>query len=417
MKKSTYKWGLLLVMAVGTWSSCQITRPYQSPDSPLKERFRAPSTASDTANLAQLPWTEIFGDTLLQKLIHQGLSANLDLKIAVERLSESQAQLRWRKSALYPSLTTEIGVKESRIPQSQRLDNQRRQTQYDWGLNSSWELDIWGKLGSAKRAALAQLLSTDAAKRAVQTQLIADIATAYYELLALDQQLEITRKTAANRAEDAAAIALLFENALLNGVAVVQSQANYYEATLEMPDLEQRIKETEHQLCFLLARAPASIERSTLSQQKSTYDLRSGIPAQLLAHRPDVQAAELNFRTAFEETNVARASFYPALTLNASGGFSKLDWKHWLSSSSLLGSVAGGLTQPLFQNGANKARLSTNLSRQQQALFQFEKTLLLASQEVSNALLTTIRPGKRKIPAKSNWRRSARRSALTRSCF
>ncbi len=379
-------WGFLFVIALITWSSCQITHPYRSPDTHTNTSFRAPKTTTDTVNTATLPWTSIFTDTLLQSLIHQGLAANIDLKIAVERLTESQAQLRLRKSAFFPSVSSGISVKEFQLPASQSFGNSRNNTQYDFGIQSDWELDIWGKLGSSKRAALAQLLATDATKRAVQTQLIAAIASGYFQLLALDQQLLITQKTAKNRADDAAAIELLFENAVLNGVSVVQSQANYYEAELEIPHIEQSIKETEHQLCFLLARYPAPIARQSLAQQNLAYDLKPGIPAQLLANRPDVQVSELNFRAAFEETNVARTFFYPALTITASGGFSNLGWSQWFSSQSLFGSIAGGLTQSVFNKGTNKARLSTALSRQQQALLHFEKTLLLASLEVSNAL-------------------------------
>lgn len=135
-----------------------------------------------------------------------------------------------------------------------------------------------------------------------------------------------------------------------------------------------------------MARNPGTIIRQSLKEQQVEYDLKPGIPAQLLAHRPDVQMAELNFRTAFEETNVARTYFYPVLKITASGGFSNLGWNQWFSSKSLFGSIAGGLTQSIFNKGANQARLSTAQSRQQQALYQFEKSLLIASQEVSNAL-------------------------------
>ncbi|MBW3519655.1 TolC family protein [Flavobacterium sp. NKUCC04_CG] len=379
-------WGSLFVLAITTWSSCQITHPYSTPENHLDLSFRGPETSLDTITIASLPWTTIFTDTLLQSLIHEGLAANIDLKIAVERLTESKAHLRLQKSAYLPSLSSGISVKEFQLPHSQSFGNSRNNTQYDLGLQSNWEIDIWGKLGSSKRAALAQLLATDAAKKAVQTQLIADIASGYFQLLALDQELLTTQKTAKNRADDAAAIEMLFENALLNGVSVVQSQANYYEAELEIPDIEQRIKATEHQLCFLLGRNPESIARQDLAQQDVTSDLKSGIPAQLLANRPDVQMAELNFRAAFEETNVARTYFYPALTITAGGGFSNLGWSQWFSSQSLFGSIAGGLTQSIFNKGINKARLTAALSRQQQALLHFEKTLLMASLEVSNAL-------------------------------
>ncbi|MCP1995721.1 efflux transporter outer membrane subunit [Flavobacterium sp. HSC-61S13] len=387
MKTIYYRTTLLLLVGLGSWSSCQITRPYTGPKSDLTASFRSPQgIPTDTVNTAAMNWTEMFTDPLLQDFIKEGLANNLDLKIALERIIEARADLRLKKSAFYPSLTSNLSIKPHQLPAYQSFGNPRNNTQYDWGLDTNWEIDIWGKLSSSKRAAMAQLLASDAAKRAVQTQLVADIATHYYQLLLLDEQLVITQRTAKNRSEDAESIALLFQNALLNGVAVVQSQASYYEVALDLPDIEQKIKETEHSLCLLLGRTPSGIIRNTLERQQIIYDLKPGIPSQLLANRPDIQVSELHFRIAFEETNMARTHFYPALNITASGGFSSLTLDPWFGSAGLFGSVIGGLSQPLFNKGVNKARLTTAKSRQKQALYQFEKTLLIASREVSNAL-------------------------------
>ncbi|MCS3554167.1 MULTISPECIES: efflux transporter outer membrane subunit [unclassified Sphingobacterium] len=397
LKKKSYGLAFMSILGLLAWSSCQVTRPYNAPENKVKDSFRSPTysaldsgyvknIAHDTTNIAKVKWSDMFTDTMLQQLITEGLQANIDIKIAVERITEAQVNVRLKKAAFLPSLEASISANKQQVPTFQSFGYPRNNTQYDMRLNTDWEIDIWGKLGSAKRVALSQLLATDAAKRAVQTQLIANIASDYYELLALDQQLMIIKKTAENRAEDAAAIAELFENAMLNGVAVVQSKANYYEAELDVPDIEQKIKETENRLSFLVGRHPGAILRQSLMKQQVNYDLNPGIPAQLLAHRPDVQMAEFNFRAAFEETNVARTYFYPALSITAAGGFSNLGWNQWFSSASLFGSIAGGIAQPIFNKGVNKARLSTAQARQQQALYQFEKSLLVASQEVSNAL-------------------------------
>ncbi|MFD2904999.1 efflux transporter outer membrane subunit [Sphingobacterium anhuiense] len=397
LKKKSYGLAFMSILGLLAWSSCHVTRPYSVPENKVKDSFRSPTysaldsgyvknIAHDTTNIAKVKWSDMFTDTMLQQLITEGLQANIDIKIAVERITEAQVNVRLKKAAFLPSLEASVSANKQQVPTFQSFGYPRNNTQYDMRLNTDWEIDIWGKLGSAKRVALSQLLATDAAKRAVQTQLIANIASDYYELLALDQQLMIIKKTAENRAEDAAAIAELFENAMLNGVAVVQSKANYYEAELDVPDIEQKIKETENRLSFLVGRHPGAILRQSLMKQQVNYDLNPGIPAQLLAHRPDVQMAEFNFRAAFEETNVARTYFYPALSITAAGGFSNLGWNQWFSSASLFGSIAGGIAQPIFNKGVNKARLSTAQARQQQALYQFEKSLLVASQEVSNAL-------------------------------
>ena len=380
-----YKTFLFSLIFMGLWTSCKVTRSYQKPDLSVASSYRDVKI-SDTSNMAGMKWSEVFTDTVLNQLILQGLAANLDLKIAVARINEAQAGLRLSKAAFLPGVNGNLSLKQSRLAFPQGFGMINNSTQYDLGISSNWELDIWGKLSSAKRAAFADLLTSDAAKRAVQTQLIADIANHYFDLLALDQQLLVTQKTAENRAADAEAIKLLFESSILNGVAVVQSEANYYEADLAIPDIQQRIKETEHALCVLLARSPSKINRTSLGQQRLTYDLKPGIPAQLLAYRPDVQQAEYQFRAEFENTNVARASFYPSLSITGAAGFSSLGLSNWFSSAGLFGNIAAGLTQSIFNKGLNKARLTTAESKQQQALYGFEKSLLKAAQEVSDAL-------------------------------
>jgi NodT family efflux transporter outer membrane factor (OMF) lipoprotein len=252
-------------------------------------------------------------------------------------------------------------------------------------LSTSWEADIWGKLSSAKRSAYATLLQTDAAKRAVQTQLIANIANTYYNLLALDKQLAITLQTIKSRTNNVATMKALKEGAKVNGAAVVQSEANLYAAEVTIPDLKRSIRETENALNILLARAPGSILRSDLDSQSAYSNLETGVSAQLLQNRPDVQAAEFSFRAAFENTNVAKTYFYPALTLTASGGLSSLQLKDFFNNS-VFYNLVGGLTQPIFAKGQNKVRLTTAQAQQQQAFYTFQQTLLTSGQEVSNAL-------------------------------
>ncbi|KIO77123.1 membrane protein [Pedobacter lusitanus] len=384
--KAIYRQFLIpLAVVSGLWSSCKITQPYRKPVIHQATNYRD-KDISDTTNMAGLKWSAVFTDTILNQLIVQGLSANFDLKMAIERINEAKANLRMSKSAFLPGVNASVSVKQSKLAYPQSFGIFNNSTQYDLGITTAWEIDVWGKLSSARRASLADLLASDAAKRAIQTQLIANIANYYYDLLTLDEQLIVTQKTALNRKADAEAIKLLFESSVQNGVAVVQSEANYYEADLAIPDIEQKIKETEHALSILLARSPGKVERTTMREQNMNYDLKPGIPAQLLANRPDIQQAEYLFRSAFERTNMAKTNFYPALTITAAGGFSSLSLKDWINSAGLFGNIAGGLAQPLFNKGINKAKLTTAQSQQNQALYNFELLLLKASQEVSDAL-------------------------------
>ncbi|MDZ7692984.1 MAG: efflux transporter outer membrane subunit [Balneolaceae bacterium] len=258
--------------------------------------------------------------------------------------------------------------------------------QYGVSLSSSWELDIWGKLTSAKKASYAALLQTEATRRAVQTSLIANIANAYYRLLALDRQLEITKQTVQNRQQDVETVKSLKESSVVTGVAVQQSIANRFAAEVTIPELRQQITELENELSILLGRTPGSIERTTLDRQEPIDSLATGIPAQLLRNRPDILAAEYNFRRAFELTNNARAYFYPSFTLTADGGFRSLSTQDLFQPGSVFYNIIGGLTQPLFNQGRNKARLKQSKAQQQQALLQLRSSILNARRDVSNAL-------------------------------
>jgi multidrug efflux system outer membrane protein len=379
----------LAAASVLLFTACKVNQPYERPNVITEGLFRNQQGA-DTTTIANRTWQSMFNDPALKGLIQEGLEHNLDLKNAIENIVQAGAVLRQSKLALLPSLDASAGV--TRAKTSEASLNFRNGVSintltntYRLQLNTSWEADIWGKLSSAKRSALNTYLQTDAAKRAIQTQLIADIANTYYRLLALDQQLEITQLTLTKRIQSVETLKALKEGAVVTGAAVVQSEANRYDAEVSIPDLKLNIRQTENALSVLLGRAPGTIQRNKLADQQPFADIKAGLPAQLLQNRPDVQAAEFALRSAFEDVKVARTFFYPALTITASGGFSNLELRDFFSNS-LFYNLAAGLTQPIFAQGANKARLTRAQSIQQQSLNDFQFSLLSAGQEVSNAL-------------------------------
>jgi multidrug efflux system outer membrane protein len=381
---------ILLVLAAALLSACSVTKKYERPASVSTEKLFRDETSADTTTLAAMPWQSVFKDAKLNALIQKGLDQNLNLKNAIENIIQAQATLRQSKLAYYPNLNLDANV--TRTKQSEAglnfpagININTLTTTYKLALSTSWEADIWGKLSSSKRAALSSYLATDAAKQAVQTQLISDIANNYFLLLSLDKQLEITQKTLESRIKNVETIKSLKEGAIVTGAAVVQSEANRYAAEVLIPDLKQSIRETENALNILMGQGPGTIERGVLGDQVIPESIKVGVSSQLLENRPDVRQAEFNFRTAFETTNLARTYFYPSLTLTASGGFSNLEIKDFFSNS-IFYSLIGGLTQPLFNQGLNKARLTTAQSRQLQALNNFQQSLLTAGQEVSNSL-------------------------------
>ncbi|MGY3054444.1 multidrug efflux system outer membrane protein [Pedobacter sp. UYEF25] len=382
--KTIFSVGLITI----SLSAC-VSRKYDAPAVITNGLYRDVNTA-DTVSMASMPWQRLFSDPDLQVLINEGLNQNLDLKQAIERINIAAATFAQSRSAFLPSLQADISATDAK--QSAKALNfppgigiNLNTQSYKAQLSTSWEADIWGKLSSAKRSAYASFLQTDAAKRAVQTELIANIANSYYNLMALDKQIKITEQTILIRQKDVTTLKALKEAAIVNGAAVVQSEANVYQAQILLPDLKRQLRESENALSLLLARSPGTINRNTLDSQLVYTDLKTGISAQLLGNRPDVQEAEFGFRAAFEQTNVAKAYFYPALTLTASGGLSSLKLKDFFDNS-IFYNLIGGLTQPIFAQGQNKARLTTAKAQQRQAFYTFQKALLTGGQEVSDAL-------------------------------
>lgn len=378
-----------LLIAASLFSACSVTKTYKSPELKTDGLYRD-QDAADSVSMADMPWQSLFSDEKLKVLIQRGLDQNVDLKNAIQNIAQAQATLKQSKLAYLPTLSanadytrTKSSLSALNFPAGINI-NTLTDT-YRLYLSTSWEADIWGKLSSSKRAALASYLGTDAARKAVQTQLIADIANNYFTLLSLDKQLKITEETLKNRIASVATIKELKEGAVVTGAAVVQSEANQYATEVTIPDLKQSIRETENALSILLAQTPGPIDRGNMDNQVVPTNLSLGLPSQLLHNRPDVEQAELAFRSSFENTNLARTYFYPSLTLTANGGLSTLQLKNFFDQS-IFYSLVGGLTQPIFNQGINKARLTTAQSQQIQAMNTYQQTLLVAGQEVSNSL-------------------------------
>lgn len=379
------------IFAMLLFYSC-VTQKYQQTGIALKGELYRSTTSGDSATMATLPYKLLFADTILQGLIAEGLRENLDLKIAMQRMNEARENLQQSKAAFLPDLSAGANVTRSKssanaqdLPQQYAGAFPLTTTIYQASLSTSWEADIWGKLKSSKRSYLAAFLESDAARRVIQTQLIADIANNYYQLLSYDEQLKITQQTFKNRQEDVLTIKALKESGLATGAAVVQSEANRASAELLLPDLKRSVRQTENALSILLARAPGQIKRATLSDQVPYQNLQVGLPSLLMRNRPDVQQAEFAFRSAFENVNVAKTYFYPQLTITAQGGLSSLTIKSFFDNS-IFFNIIGGLTQPIFNKRQNKTRLHIAQALQQEAFYSYQKTLLNAGAEVSNGL-------------------------------
>ncbi len=390
---------ILMMCATALLSSCHIYKSYERPQVETSAMYRdtvsmKDTLISDTTNMGNLPWKEVFRDPKLQVLIEQGLSHNVDLQTAMLRVEEAKASLLAARLAFAPSVALS--------PQGtiSSFDGSAATKTYQLPVTASWEVDLFGNLLNAKRGAKASLLQSEAYRQAVQTQVIANIANSYYTLLMLDSQLEITEKTAKNWGENVLTMKAMKKAAYTNEAAVSQSEASYYMVNATLPDLRRQIRETENALSLLLGQAPRQIERGTLAEQQMPDHFSVGIPLQMLSNRPDVKQAEMSLASAYYNTNQARSAFYPSVTLSGSAGWTNSVGSTIVNPGKFLASALGSLTQPLFYRGTNIARLKIAKAQQQEASLAFQQSILNAGTEVSNALYQYQAAGEKCIQRK-----------------
>ncbi|KIX21182.1 membrane protein [Flavobacterium sp. 316] len=387
MKKQLIIKGSFLVAIMFLAQSCFVSKNYEAPKVETQNLYRTDQEI-DSTSLAMVSWDKLFTDTLLQAYINEGLQNNLDMQIALQNMEAAEAMMKQGKAGYFPALNanaTWTHQELSKNSQFGRLFNGSLD-QYELSAKLSWEADIWGKIRSNKRASVAQYLQTSAAKQAIQTELIANIASLYYQMLATDSQIKVVAQTIENRNKSVEVIKALKEAGNVNEVAVQQTEAQKYATEIILKDLEYNLKVLENSFTQLLGKSPEAVERSSFDTQKIEANVKVGLPAYLLSKRPDVVAAELNFRNTFELTNVARSYFYPSLTLSATGGLQSLELKDWFNSKSIFANIITGLAQPIFNQRQNKTRLEVAKANQQKAYLQYEKALLIAGKEVSDAL-------------------------------
>lgn len=379
---------ICLIGATILLSSCHIYKTYKRPDDIKTSGLYRDTVAgsdtlvSDTASFGNLPWKSIFTDPQLQALIEEGLQNNANVRTAALKVKEAQAPLLAAKLAFAPSLTlSPTGTISS-------FDHSAAVKTYSLPITSAWQVDLFGHLLNPKRGAQATVEQMKAYEQSVRSQVIANIANMYYTLLMLDRQLNISEQTADILKRNTETMQAMKDAALYNtnAAAVEQSRAAYAQVLASLPDIKQSIRKTENSLCSLLGKAPQTIKRSTLEQQQLPAEFSVGLPIQLLSNRPDVKVAEMSLAAAYYNTNTARSAFYPQIKLSGSAGWTNSAGAAIINPAKFLASAVGSLTQPLFQNGVNIAKLKMAKAQQEQAKIQFEQTLLDAGNEVSNAL-------------------------------
>lgn len=393
MKKIGYIKGMVLLGSVALigLSSCQVVNNYKAPEVDTENLYRD-INSTDTTTIADISWREYFSDSLLVALIEEGVANNYNLQIAYTRIQQAEASLRIARAAYFPDVALVGQVNHSRNSNGSHGKDvlHYHSTNYSLGVSASWELDVWGKLNRQSKARYAQFLNSHAYKNLIHTSLVANIATSYYSLLALDEKLAITIETTLLMHENVETMEELKKAGLQNGAAVEQSKSLLYSTQTSIPDLESQILQMENTISTMIGRKPGKIERKHIYDQQYPEELAFGIPVQALSRRPDVQQAELSFRSAFELTNAARASFYPSITLGTGAiGYATVNTlSQFFKPENLFANIIGGLTLPVFAKKQLTENLKIAKAQQQEALLVFEQTVLEAGQEVTDILYT-----------------------------
>jgi multidrug efflux system outer membrane protein len=376
-------------------SGCMVGPDYGRPPVTTPGLFRGSltSTAPDPQSIGDLKWFEVFKDEQLQELIRTALIQNYDLRDAVARVDAARANLGITEADQYPNLG--VGSDITAAEQSRRgqftipRGTSRERTFTTVFLNLfTFEIDIWGRLRRATESAWAQLLASDWNRKTVITTLISDVATAYFNLLELDMELAISKNTLATREESLRLIKLQQQGGVATLLDVRQGEQLVYSAAESIPNAERQIEQTENQISLLLGRNPGSVTRSRLlTEQQTPPEVPAGLPSSLLDRRPDIQAAEQILIAANANIGVAKAAYFPQITLTGEFGFQSTALSNLFSGSRRLWSFVPQLTYPIFDAGRTRFGVESAEAEQRSALAQYEKAIQTGFRDVSDALI------------------------------
>ena len=371
--------------------SCHTRQNYQRANDVVDEKlFRTDALPKDSLSMANLSWKEIFTDAVLQKHIAKALENNLDIRIALQNIASAEAYLKQSKAAYQPTISVgpdySFNTSSLNTQFGQIVGERRYINQFDITANLGWELDLWGKLKGQEKAQYAAYLSSVAAHQNVKSNLVASIATAYYQLLAFDEQKKIFSNTIEIRKKNLETTKALKDAGIVSEVAVQQSEALVYNAEASLVTLDVQIQMLENTISLLMGEPSHEIERTSLSTQNFALNTDVGYPSALLANRPDVKQAEFNLINAFELTNAAKAQFYPSLRITGSTGVQSVDIDKLFSGNSVFANVLVGLAQPILNKRQIRTNYEVSLANQEKAYLNFRKTILNAGNEVSDAL-------------------------------
>ena len=374
---------LLILAGSLSVASCKLGKHYTRPELNLPERF-SKANLSDTLNIADMQWWEIYTDTTLQQLISKTLEHNKDLLISAARVKELAAMKGIDWANLFPRIDAKAFIEKEGT--NYGGDNYKNSTKQHAKFIASWELDLWGNLRWAKDKSMAQFLGSIEARRALKMSIISEVAQAYFELVALDNELKIVRQTLEAREEGVRLAKLRFDGGLTSETSSLQAKVEYARTATLVPELERKISIKENDIAFLAGEYPQVIHRSILPEEvKLPESLPVGLPSTLLERRPDVREAEQRLIASNAAVGMAYTNLFPRITRAASYGIGSKELSHFLKPP--MHYLSADPLGPLFAMGKNRAMLKAQKAAYEQACYGYEKAVLCAFKDARNAIV------------------------------
>ncbi|WAC42330.1 TolC family protein [Pedobacter sp. SL55] len=389
MKSYIYSFFILLLL--GSYG-CSIPRSVINPINDTPSQYRGLANA-DTSSIGKLPIKEFFANQSIKQLLDSAIERNIDLQIALKNIDAANLLLKRARMGNLPQLNLQVAANSSRpsenslngLSASQFLKTSHIED-FNANLALTWEADIWGKISKQKEAAYATYLQTEEAKKAVQTRVVAMVATGFYQLLLLDAQLAIAKKNVLLTDSTLKMVSKQFDAGQVTLLAVQQTEAQLLSASQLIPQITQAISIQENALSELTGKFPTAIERkATLAELEIPTQLAVGVPATMLAIRPDVRSVELGLRISNAKVGVASASMYPSLTITATGGLNSFKASNWFNiPASLFGVVGAGIVQPIFNRKELKTQFELAKVEREKSVLLFRQLVIQAVVEVAN---------------------------------
>jgi outer membrane protein, multidrug efflux system len=381
-------WALLALLSLLLlFAGCKVGPNYARPAYPVPATHRSDTALPAEAPAAKAPsfgdmkWFDLFQDEKMQELIRTALKDNYDIRIAAQRVLAAQSYITIEKSAIYPSLTAEGSA-------DQQQGVKQTFTTVFGGGRVFWELDIWGRIRRSTEAARAEYLAQEAVQQAVIQSLVTGVASSYFQLLELDQELEVSKRSLASRQGSLRLVSARMKGGIANQLEVDQAQSLVVSAAATIADAERRREQAENFLSTLLGRNPGPVERSKkLDDEKIAPQVPAGLPSVLLDRRPDIRQAEQLLVAANARVGVAKSLFFPSISLTGSGGYQNYEISNLFKSEGGVYGYGGSLVQPLFNAGKLWANYKASKAQREAAILTYQKSVMDAFRDVADSLV------------------------------